>query len=414
MNPMRFFVSIVFGLALASFAAAQESIKIMFPGAGKRSVWMADALPEADPVAVTTAEGDALTFPIANKTPASRIFVWDLETGNLAEKKVSEIQGLWKMAAADFNRIAKIGVKLEHEGKPVAVATINAQAGNRSFSRLLEPSLKGQTFLYAVPPGPIKVMIQFNADAKPVTLRQTHEFTLKRSTPEPTIAIAIAENVAVVTGEPNASNQESGKNPPKEKEEPKHVGGLGWFGSLFAYVLAIGAAIGTGVLIFRYVNSNRDAVKERLEKLGVQIPDDNAVSSTDDIPPMAPPASEPMQKIMLPDSDPGTIPVAPATPVIPIVQSAGISRLVAPNGDALPLSDGTLVIGRDVAVDLSYPDETTLSRRHAELQISGGEVRVSDLNSTNGTYVNGRKLDAPTTLRSGDVLQLGEVKFRLE
>ena len=86
MNPMRFFVSIVFGLALASFAAAQESIKIMFPGAGKRSVWMADALPEADPVAVTTAEGDALTFPIANKTPASRMFVWDLETGNLAEK----------------------------------------------------------------------------------------------------------------------------------------------------------------------------------------------------------------------------------------------------------------------------------------------------------------------------------------
>ena len=53
-------------------------------------------------------------------------------------------------------------------------------------------------------------------------------------------------------------------------------------------------------------------------------------------------------------------------------------------------------------------DNLAVSGEHAVLQMSGAEVYLEDLNSTNGTYVNGRRISAATTLRRGDALQVGK------
>jgi pSer/pThr/pTyr-binding forkhead associated (FHA) protein len=63
---------------------------------------------------------------------------------------------------------------------------------------------------------------------------------------------------------------------------------------------------------------------------------------------------------------------------------------------------------------LSILDETTISRRHAELSRQGDTITVSDLGSTNGTYVNGVKLTSAAILRPGDQVQFGAVRFRYE
>ena len=57
-----------------------------------------------------------------------------------------------------------------------------------------------------------------------------------------------------------------------------------------------------------------------------------------------------------------------------------------------------------------------VSRRHAEVRPSGGSWIVSDLGSTNGIKVNGRRVDGPQSLRPGDVIELGtsRVTFELE
>ncbi|MGV0741591.1 FHA domain-containing protein [Mycolicibacterium sp. XJ870] len=57
-----------------------------------------------------------------------------------------------------------------------------------------------------------------------------------------------------------------------------------------------------------------------------------------------------------------------------------------------------------------FLDEITVSRKHAEFRWENDEVRVVDLGSLNGVYVN-RERVASTTLLNGDELQLG--KFRL-
>ena len=80
----------------------------------------------------------------------------------------------------------------------------------------------------------------------------------------------------------------------------------------------------------------------------------------------------------------------------------------------MPLPEGETVVGRDVGLGLSLVGETTVSRRHAQLVKSGDSVVVRDLGSTNGTYVNGAKIGSEATLRPGDAVQFGSVRFRYE
>jgi predicted component of type VI protein secretion system len=74
--------------------------------------------------------------------------------------------------------------------------------------------------------------------------------------------------------------------------------------------------------------------------------------------------------------------------------------------------DGELVIGREDA-GLTIDDEE-LSRRHAVLRMVAEDVEIEDLGSRNGTFVNGRRIDAATRLAGGDSLKLGRSVFAIE
>jgi pSer/pThr/pTyr-binding forkhead associated (FHA) protein len=85
--------------------------------------------------------------------------------------------------------------------------------------------------------------------------------------------------------------------------------------------------------------------------------------------------------------------------------------LVTDQGVVLPLSDGDTTVGRDVGLGLSLAAETTVSRKHATLTKNGNDVTLQDLGSTNGTFVNGARVQTPVVLRSGDAVQFGSTKF---
>ncbi|SFC29236.1 FHA domain-containing protein [Polaromonas sp. OV174] len=56
-------------------------------------------------------------------------------------------------------------------------------------------------------------------------------------------------------------------------------------------------------------------------------------------------------------------------------------------------------------------DNLAVSGEHAVLRMSGGEVHIEDLNSTNGTYVNGKAVKKQL-LRDGDVVEIGKYKIQ--
>jgi hypothetical protein len=58
--------------------------------------------------------------------------------------------------------------------------------------------------------------------------------------------------------------------------------------------------------------------------------------------------------------------------------------------------------------------EGSVSSRHAELILQGENVLVRDLNSTNGTFINGEQVTGEALLKPGQILRLGLVEMRLE
>src|SRR3954453_5925272 len=68
------------------------------------------------------------------------------------------------------------------------------------------------------------------------------------------------------------------------------------------------------------------------------------------------------------------------------------------------LSDGSAVGREGCDVNLMDPE---VSRHHAAIRDQGGSLAIEDLGSTNGTFVNGKRVEVVTVLRDGDTVRLG-------
>jgi len=79
-------------------------------------------------------------------------------------------------------------------------------------------------------------------------------------------------------------------------------------------------------------------------------------------------------------------------------------------GERWTLQRDRFLIGRGRECDIVVPDRQ-ISRQHARISRTADGVQVEDLGSKNGTHVNGVRIEAPTALQDGDVVQ---VAFTLE
>ncbi|MCU4184705.1 zinc-ribbon and FHA domain-containing protein [Acidiferrimicrobium sp. IK] len=79
-------------------------------------------------------------------------------------------------------------------------------------------------------------------------------------------------------------------------------------------------------------------------------------------------------------------------------------------GSRFALGPEVTTLGRHPDSDV-FLDDVTVSRRHAEIVRRGNELRLHDVSSLNGTYLNRERIEDEVTLHHGDELQIG--KFRL-
>ena len=92
--------------------------------------------------------------------------------------------------------------------------------------------------------------------------------------------------------------------------------------------------------------------------------------------------------------------------VLELVQGPGAPR-------QYELHRSEMVVGRspDNAIAIH---SRSLSRRHSRFSCRNGRLLIDDLGSTNGTMVNGRRVDAEHELHHGDLVLIGDATFRIE
>ena len=87
--------------------------------------------------------------------------------------------------------------------------------------------------------------------------------------------------------------------------------------------------------------------------------------------------------------------------------------LTMPDGQDCPIPSSGLTIGRQADNQVILPDPL-VSRRHADLYFRDGRLYVTDLQSANGTRVNGERLTAERVLMDGDTIEVGETKLLIK
>jgi pSer/pThr/pTyr-binding forkhead associated (FHA) protein len=100
--------------------------------------------------------------------------------------------------------------------------------------------------------------------------------------------------------------------------------------------------------------------------------------------------------------------------------------LASPDGSTLEIpAKDEIVIGREDPISEVFPDvdltglggmENGVSRRHAVIHRAGSDFTVEDMGSTNGTYINKKKIQphAPQAIKPGDELKFGKLSLTLK
>jgi hypothetical protein len=120
----------------------------------------------------------------------------------------------------------------------------------------------------------------------------------------------------------------------------------------------------------------------------------------------------PQESFILAPSRQGGIAQAP-----PPVRSGRLIVVKSPELDEgldFELNSAQLTIGRGRQNDIPLPQDEYASARHARFEPRQDGVWIQDLGSTNGTYLNGARLERPRRLTPGDVVRVGDTDLRYE
>ncbi len=99
------------------------------------------------------------------------------------------------------------------------------------------------------------------------------------------------------------------------------------------------------------------------------------------------------------------------------VQRAKLVVLKSPAldpGEEVPVDSLPVAVGRGGQNEVPLEEDEVASAEHARFESRRDGLRVEDVGSTNGTFVNGARLPTPRRLSKGDVVRVGQTDFRVD
>ncbi|MFQ3586407.1 MAG: FHA domain-containing protein [Fimbriimonadaceae bacterium] len=388
-------------------------MRLEFPGAGKRTTWLGDALPEQVPADAVVTEADRHEIKIRLESPKNRVFVLDEDRNALGSRLVSEVRGVWTVKPEDLDLIGRVTIRVVHDGKPLESASVTLTDSARTMNQILDSTAAGRAEFVGVRPGNLRVEVRYRslgANAPP--FRVSFDVPAERERAPVDLPVTVPEPAVTIDPPSPDAAAKTSATPDAGTASPPHRGGIPG-GGLLAFVLVVAGIAAVAWLAVKAIKSNPDLVKQKLQDLGVEVPVPDEPAPADPVLPHAPPA--PPEKIVLGDADPTPIASTASVPAAAAaVAGSGLPRLRGEDGSAFEIAEGTSIVGREEGTAVALVGHSSVSRRHAEIARSGDAVTVKDLGSTNGTFVNGVQIHDGVELKPGDTVQFGTVRFRFE
>ncbi len=372
-------------------SAPPSQIKVKFRTEGERWWWTEgkDGTPLTSPQKISELEA-ALPLPEGFAT----LWILDTESGNLARFDANELAGrdALVIGRAGWTHVARLQVNVRAQDRPVAAARVSlTDSTGATRTRVLEPTAEGMAVFERVPLGTVKVLVEYGDEQK---VSQETRLRVERDARVPVINVALSGEVATLAPPKAAEAQ-------PERRESR-------IGAIIMYLLAIAVGIGVILFLIRLALRKEQPLADAMQRLGVQLP-----SVDTGTPSASATATAPPEPDLPPLESAGIAPTAPA-PTTSAVPTRLVGLQGAYAGQVFDISADLITIGRDAGNGIVLSNESTVSRRHAQLMRQNGELTVQDLGSTNGTFVNGIRISAPTPLRVGDTVQFGMATFRVE
>ncbi len=395
--------------ATAIWAQDAKKVRIEFEGEGQREVWIQTKGKEGTLPDRTAVSGKAVEIETPEDVVGKNVYVHDKATGNVATRALDVVvkAGSWAVTAKDETHTFAMKFLVRHGDLPVSTAMVRLVSGESTRETLMTPGDKGTVVFHVVPFGDVEVSVDYKSGGEDKTLAaQVFESKPELADGEaPTLEIS--DDVETIAPEPEKETgtgaaQDKGSKG-DEKEEPAKTSPFLTVFNMLIGLVVIGAIC---YAIWRFVKANPDQTADALKKAGVAMPGDPAAG-----PAPTPKKTGPPQQILLTDAAP--TPAGDATVAFASAPAVKNPRLVKADGSLFLLQDGEQTVGRENA-DLTFAGESSVSRTHARLSRTGDSVTISDAGSTNGTFVNGVRLSAPSVLQPGDSIQFGAVQARYE
>ncbi len=386
-----------------AFAA---KLTIKFPAKGDYSIWFetSDGKPAGDKIQIEGMQGTDVDVP----GDAKKLVVEKADTLAVVNFKPPSVD----IGTKDFKYAKSLTVNVQHEGKPVASALVKLKDQDGKRDLLISPDMKGTVAFDRVRLGAVVAAVEYTFEGKKKTAAELHA-NVEAGQPT-TLTVAISDKVVTVGEE---------KGAPKEAEPSSGFN----IGSMITILLALVVGAGGLYAVVRFVQHKRDWVSAKMEAMGVQLPSDPATGDPgavhtsgfrDDAappPPLVPEGACPFcGQPKGPDGSCGCQ-IGGSVAAVAVATSPRLFAMKGPySGQPFDLGADPVSVGREPGNTICLENDTSISRRHAQLQRQDRALLVEDLGSTNGTFVNGQKVSGQVTAQPGDTVQFGESMFKYE
>lgn len=356
--------------------------------------WIRPEMPSRVPAAGAEYTAKEFILPVPAGLRAGWAILFEPETGNAAISKYSTEITEWKLKQEDW-RIGEVKLVARFGETPLAEGEAQLQQKDLTFVAEVE---NGEAVFFGVSPGTYAARVMYDGvDKKVETTPIEVELSLERSEKVPTIAVGLVEAPKTKKAAPS-SGAPSGAGATKSSPWANWV------------VWLIAAVVGGAALFGMYslLKANEERVALAMRRLGAPLPDRGAAGTDSNQPQDGPTgtgeafSTQPPIEPIVQGVEPVTAPAA--TPEAWILEGEGISFRLD--------REGEYIVGRDPECDLLLSD-ATVSRKHAAIRFQQNDLRVEDLGSTNGTMVNGRRIEGGASLQDGDVIHFGRLTIRV-